>query len=117
MLTTLERVKSMGNEFATIPNDRLTMFIEDASLEVSSLPFTVPEAYKERLARNLTAHLATVNNKQVVREKVDVIERQYSDPNKLEGILSTRYGQEYKRLIEALEEQLKPKKSINLVVL
>ncbi len=117
MLTTIERVKAMGNEFSSIPDDRLTMFIEDASLEVSSLSFIVPEQYKEKLARYLTAHLATVNNKLVVREKVDVIERQYSDPNKLEGIFSTRYGQEYQRLIDALEEQLKPKKSINLVVL
>lgn len=118
MLTTLERVRMLSDEFTSISEERLTMYIEDASLEVSSL--NVPELYQERLARYLTAHLASLSitkAQAVIREKVDVIERQYSEPNKNMGLLATKYGQEYQRILEELEEQLKPKKTINLVVL
>ena len=115
MLTTPARVKEMGNEFISMTNERINMFIEDASLEVSSL--SVPVSYQERLARYLTAHLASVNNQRVIKEKVDVIERTYSDPNKNDGILSTKYGQEYQRVLDLILKQSAPKKSINLVVL
>ncbi|MBD8521418.1 DUF4054 domain-containing protein [Lysinibacillus fusiformis] len=118
LLTSIERIHMLSDEFNSISDDRLTMCIEDASLEVSSL--TVPELYQERLARYLAAHLAVlsvVKDQTVIREKVDVIERQYSDPNKNIGLLGTKYGQEYQRILEELGDQLKPKKSINLVVL
>lgn len=115
MLTTPARVKEMGNEFSSLTDERLNLFIEDASLEVSSL--SVPEGHQERLTRYLTAHLASVNNQRVIKEKVDVIERTYSDLNKNDGILSTKYGQEYHRVLDLLMQQSAPKKSINLVVL
>ncbi|TQR21801.1 DUF4054 domain-containing protein [Psychrobacillus vulpis] len=118
MLTTLERVRMLSDEFTSVSDERLTMYIEDASLEVSSL--NVPVLYQERLARYLTAHLATLSittARAVIREKVDVIERQYSEPNKNMGLLASKYGQEYQRILEELEEQLKPKKTINLVVI
>jgi len=115
MLTTPERIRIMGNEFTSMTDEQLNIFIEDASLEVSFL--IVPEEYRERLARYLVAHLASVNNQRVIKEKVDVIERIYSDPNKNDGIFTTKYGQEYKRILDDLQLRLKPKKSINLVVL
>ncbi|AJK87680.1 MULTISPECIES: DUF4054 domain-containing protein [Lysinibacillus] len=118
LLTSIERIRMLSDEFTLITDERLTMYIEDASLEVSSL--SVPELYQERLARYFAAHLAVLSvtkDQTVIREKVDVIERQYSEPNKNIGMLATKYGQEYQRILEELEEQLKPKKSINLVVL
>jgi len=108
----------LSDEFTPITDERLTMYIEDASLEVSSL--SVPELYQERLARYLAAHLVVLSitkDQTVIREKVDVIERQYSEPNKNFGLLATKFGQEYQRILDELEEQFKPKKSINLVVL
>lgn len=112
MLTTLEKVRLLDDEFASISDERLTMFIEDASMEVSSLH--VPVMHHERLARYLAAHLASLDKAKeqaVIREKVDVIERQYSDPSKYVGISATKYGQEYQRLLQELS------KKINLWVL
>lgn len=118
LLTTIERVKLLSDEFESISDDRLTMYIEDASLEVSSL--NVPELYQERLTRYFAAHLtllSTTSQQMVIREKVDVIERQYSDSSKNFDLLATKFGQEYKRMLDELQELLKPKKSINLVVM
>ncbi|OXS74911.1 hypothetical protein B1B04_08465 [Lysinibacillus sp. KCTC 33748] len=118
LLTSIERIHMLSDEFTSISDERLTMYIEDASLEVSSLP--VPEIYQERLARYLAAHLAILSvskDQTVIREKVDIIERQYSAPNKNIGLLASKWGQEYQRILDELEEQIKPKKSINLMVL
>ncbi|WP_431810810.1 DUF4054 domain-containing protein [Lysinibacillus capsici] len=119
LLTSIERIRMLSDEFTSISDERLTMCIEDASLEVSSLP--VPELYHERLARYLAAHLAVlsiVKDQSVIREKVDVIERQYSDPNKNMGLLASKYGQEYQRILEDLVElENKPKKHLNLMVI
>lgn len=118
MLTTIERIRLLSDEFATISDDRITMYIEDASNEVSS--FKLPGQYEERLTRYLAAHfvaLSVTKAQAVIREKVDVIERQYSDPSKNFGLLATKFGQEYQRMLEELQEQLKPNKGINLMVL
>lgn len=118
MLTTIERVRLLSDEFTSVSDDRLTMYIEDASDEVSS--FNFPERYNEKLTRYLAAHfvaLSVTKAQAVIREKVDVIERQYSDPNKNFGLLATKFGQEYQRMFEELQELLKPKKGINLVVI
>ena len=118
MLTSIERIRLLSDDFASVSEERLTMYIEDASLEVSSFKF--PEQYQERLTRYLAAHLVALSitkDQAVIREKVDVIERQYSDPNKNVGLLATKFGQEYQRMLDELEELLAPKKSINLMVL
>lgn len=118
MLTTIDRIRLLSDDFAAISEERLTMYIEDASFEVSSLK--LPGQYEERLTRYLAAHFVALSIKKdqaVIREKVDVIERQYSDSSKNFGLLATKYGQEYQRMLEELEEQFAPKKSINLVVL
>lgn len=118
MLTTIERVRLLSDEFSSVSDDRLTMYIEDATNEVSS--FNFPEQYQERLTRYLAAHfvaLSVTKAQAVILEKVDVIERQYSDPNKNFGLLATKFGQEYQRMLEELQEQFKPKKCINLMVL
>lgn len=118
MLTTIERVQLLSDDFATISEERLNMYIEDASFEVSSL--NLPEKYHERLTRYLSAHLVALSEKKdqaVIREKVDVIERQYSNPNDNFGLLATKFGQEYQRILDELQELLKPKKTINLMVL
>lgn len=118
-LTTIERVRLLGSEFDAIPDARLEMCIEDASIEVSSL--SINEAHYERLTRYLAAHLAILSTEPkqaVIREKVDVIERQYSDPNKNIGLLASKYGQEYQRILEDLAElENKPKKHLNLMVI
>lgn len=114
MATTPDRVRGMGNELTSLTDDQLNMYIEDASLEVSSL--TVPEQHKERLTRYLAAHLASMSMKRVVKEKLDVIERQYNNSANAEGLSSTSYGQEYLRLVSLLEESDKRPK-LNLVVL
>lgn len=118
-LTTIERVRLLGNEFDAISDARLEMCIEDASLEVSSLG--INEAHYERLTRYLAAHLAILSTEPkqaVIREKVDVIERQYSDPNKNIGLLASKYGQEYQRILEDLAElENEPKKHLNLTVI
>ncbi|MEG0470776.1 MAG: DUF4054 domain-containing protein [Solibacillus sp.] len=118
MLTTIERLRLLSDDFANVSDDRITMYIEDASFEVSSL--NLPEKYHERLTRYLSAHLVALSIKKdqaVIREKVDVIERQYSNPNNNFGLLATKFGQEYQRMLDELQELLKPKKSINLMVL
>lgn len=118
-LTTIERVRLLGAEFEAVSDARLELYIEDASLEVSSLG--IREAHHERLTRYLAAHLAILSTEPkqaVIREKVDVIERQYSDPNKNLGILGTKYGQEYQRILEDLAElENEPKKHLNLMVI
>lgn len=120
-LTTIERVRLLGSEFDAVPDERLEMCIEDASLEVSSL--TVNEMYHEKLARYLAAHFASLTlttAKTVIREKLDVIERQYSDPSKNTGLDGSKYGQEYQRMLEDIEEleaAKAPKKGLNLVVI
>lgn len=117
MLTTIERVRLLSDEFTSIPDDRLTMYIEDASSEVSFL--NAPEQYQERLARYLTAHLALMSTaapQAIIREKVDVIERQYSDPSKNTGLFASKYGQEYQRLLDEVEQAALAKKGVNLVV-
>lgn len=120
-LTTIERVRMLGSEFEQVPDERLEMCIEDASLEVSSLPINA--IYHEKLARYLAAHLASLSitaAQTVIREKLDVLERQYSDPSKNTGLLGSKYGQEYERMLEDIEEleaAQVPKKGINLVVI
>ncbi|MFF5994276.1 DUF4054 domain-containing protein [Lysinibacillus sp. KU-BSD001] len=120
-LTTIERVRLLGSEFETVMDARLEMCIEDASLEVSSLG--IHEAHHERLTRYLAAHLATISTTKaqvVIKEKVDVIEREYSDPNKNLGLFSSKYGQEYQRILDELEEmevQQNKKTHLNLVVI
>lgn len=117
-LTTIERVRLLGDELANIPDGRLTMYIEDASLEVSSL--AISDAHKEKLARYLAAHLAVLSITQaqhVIREKLDVIEREYSDPSKNDGIFATKYGQEYQRLLDDVVAQSKKKTGLNLMVM
>lgn len=114
MITTPSRIRTMGKEFTSLSDDQLNMCIEDASLEVSSL--LVPEEHKERLTRYLAAHLATANVKQVIKEKVDVIERTYSDSkSSSDGLSSTSYGQEYQRILLSLATP--KKKTLNLMVL
>lgn len=118
LLTSIERVRLLSDDFTPISDERLTMYIEDASLEVSS--FGVFDTYHEKLARYLSAHLAAVSiakDQAVIREKVDVIERQYSDPSKNLGIYATKFGQEYMRLLEDAKEASKPKKGVNLWVM
>ncbi|MFJ6210591.1 DUF4054 domain-containing protein [Lysinibacillus sp. NPDC092081] len=117
-LTSIERIRMLSDEFTSVSDERLTMYIEDASLEVSSL--NAPELYQERLTRYLAAHLAILSvskDQTVIREKMDIIERQYSDPSKNIGLLATRWGQEYQRILDELDEQLTPKKTINLLVM
>ncbi|WP_419882785.1 DUF4054 domain-containing protein [Peribacillus sp. B-H-3] len=111
MTTTPGRVRSMSKEMASLSDDQLNMYIEDASLEVFFL--NVKEEQKERLTRYLAAHLAFVNIKRVKSEKVGELARTYADSSSESGLNSTPFGQEYQRIIAGPPV----KKSLNLTVL
>ncbi|CAM4012508.1 DUF4054 domain-containing protein [Mesobacillus zeae] len=114
MTTTLDRVRSMSKEFASLTDVQLNMLIEDATLEVSSL--TIPDDQRERLTRYLAAHLASMDVRKVVKEKVDVIERTYSDSGSGGTALeSTSFGLEYQRILNSLSGT--DRKKLNLTVL
>lgn len=110
--TTLQKIRDNANHLAVISDSALTLIMEDAALEVSDLD--VPDKYREKLTRYLTIHLATLKPQEVVKEKMDVLERTYKNGNGV-GLHSTVYGEEYARMVEKYTAS--PKKSINLVVL
>lgn len=111
-MTTPEKMKAMASHLANVPDGTLTLFIEDAASEVATL--NAPADRVEKLTRYLAVHLATLSNKNVIKEKLDGLEKQYSD-TKAEGLMATPYGQEYQRMVDALEQ--KPKRGLNLMVL
>ncbi|WP_416730299.1 DUF4054 domain-containing protein [Fictibacillus sp. JL2B1089] len=105
------RIKSMGKELNKLTDDQLDMYIEDASLEVSSL--NVKPEQVERLTRYLAAHLATVSIRKVVKEKVDSLERTYASSGESVGLDTTPFGQEFQRILNSL----RGRKTLNLTVL
>jgi len=112
-MTTPAKMKAMVAHLTQVPDQTLELFIEDAVSEVAGLP-KVPADRVEKLTRYLAVHLATLSNKNVIKEKLDGLEKQYSD-NKAEGLQSTPYGQEYQRMVDALDQ--KPKRGLNLTVI
>ncbi|WP_088005608.1 DUF4054 domain-containing protein [Indiicoccus explosivorum] len=111
-LTTAVKIKSIANHLKSLPDTDLAVYIEDASLEVSSS--SVPEAYRERAVRYLAAHLASLNVRQVQQQKVADMSQTYQDGSESnKGLDATAYGQEYARLLKRFA--VRP--SLNLTVL
>lgn len=93
---------------ADMTDDTISALIQDASLQVVADRF--PKAIRaddeefdirELAARYLTLHMATMDSAQgqgVVREKVDVIERDYADKTAKDWLNSSTWGQMYLRL-------------------
>lgn len=93
---------------ADMTDDTISALIQDASLQVVADRF--PKAIRaddeefdirELAARYLTLHMATMDSSQgqgVVREKVDVIERDYADKTAKDWLNSSTWGQMYLRL-------------------
>lgn len=107
-------LRFMSDQFADMSDPKLQMFIDDAYLEVTSL--NVAEQNHERLARYLAAHLALTDSKEVSKEAVGSLTREYQRRagNDNTGLLSTSFGQEYQRLLDRLTGG---KGGLNLVVL
>lgn len=108
--TTPARVKAIAKHLVTLSDDELNIVIDDAFLEVTA--HKVKEADEERLTRYLAAHLASFNARQSSTEKVADLSKSYVSISSGEGLESTQYGQEYKRL---LVQYSRPK--LNLTVI
>lgn len=113
-MTTPERMRITAPHLAAITDETLSLFIEDATFEVSKL--NAPAEYQERLARYLAIHFASISNKSVQKEKVGELERTYANAEATGGLLSTPYGAEYQRLLDELPG-ITVKKRLNLTVL
>lgn len=111
--TTLLRIRSTASHLAAVSDDTLSLLMEDAELEVSKLK--APEEYQEKLIRYLTVHLASVERKTVVKEKLEGLEKQYAANGDAEGLASTVYGAEYQRMLDDLGLSTK-KAKLNLMV-
>ena len=99
-LTDTARVRmSAPGLTASMTDDTIGALIQDASLQVIADRF--PKVIRELAARYLTLHMATMDSAQgqgVVREKVDVIERDYADKTAKDWLNSSTWGQMYLRL-------------------
>lgn len=97
--TTPEKVRSIAKHLASLSDDELNIVIDDAYMEVKGLK--IKEEYEERLNRYLAAHLASLNIRQAVSERVGDLSKTYAESEQSvgKGLESTPYGQEYKRLL------------------
>lgn len=109
VLTDVSRVRMSAPALtANMTDDTIGALIQDASLQVIADRF--PKAIRadgedfdirELAARYLTLHMTTMDSAQgqgVVREKVDVIERDYADKTAKDWLNSSTWGQMYLRL-------------------
>lgn len=100
---TVSSVRLMSDQFAGMSDDKLQLLIDDAYLEVTT-EYSVQEQYHERLTRYLAAHLAYLDIKDVSKEAVGALSREYQKRagNDNTEILSTPFGQEYNRILKRL---------------
>lgn len=95
--TTPVKVRAIAKHLVTLSDDELNIVIDDAFIEVSA--HKVKAEHEERLTRYLAAHLASFNIRQASAEKVADLSKSYASISAGEGLDSTPYGQEYKRLL------------------
>lgn len=96
--TTPEKLVLMAKKLASLSEDALNMFIDDAYLQVQADKF--PETIEEVANRYLAAHLATMETVNVKSEAVSSLKKEYYDKNAgLVDLSATNYGQEYQRLV------------------
>ena len=110
--TSVQNVRLIVASAASLSDESLNLHIDDAYLTVQANKF--PEMYEEVANRYLTAHLLSVNIKNVIAEQVGSLKREYSDKNLDDKDLnSTHYGQEFLRL---KKEHARKKSGLSLVV-
>ncbi|MBD5430138.1 DUF4054 domain-containing protein [Lactobacillus sp.] len=105
-LTTVDKVRATSSDLTDgISDDTLKLLIEDASIQViaDDFPKTVNNVpIQELAARYLALHLITTqsvaSSESVISEKVDVIEKHYSDKSRLDWLKLSPYGRMYLRL-------------------
>ena len=95
--TNIDNVKAIADHLSDVPDSTIQLFIEDAKLELDK--YSIPDKYQEKLQRYLTAHLATLNTRRVNSYSVDDISVSYKAISG-EGLNSTEYGQEVKRILK-----------------
>lgn len=111
-LTTPVKVQAIAKHLKAITADDLAVYIEDASLEVSSSP--ISKEYREKATRYLAAHMASLNVRQVQQQKVGELSQTFQDTSVTnKGLEATSYGQEYARILKKFD----PRPSLKLTVL
>lgn len=111
-LTTAAKVQSIAKHLKAIVPEDLEIYIEDASLEVSSS--LISAEYREKATRYLAAHMASLNVRQLVNQKVDGLSQTFqAAAGAAPGLESTSYGQEYLRILH----MFKARPSLKLTVL
>lgn len=105
-LTTVDKLKATASDLTNgVSDETLNLLIEDASIQVIADGF--PEKIKgmpirELATRYLALHLITTrsntSSENIISEKVDVIERHYSDKSRLDWLKLSPYGRMYLRL-------------------
>ncbi|MBC9789541.1 DUF4054 domain-containing protein [Carnobacterium maltaromaticum] len=95
--TTVDKVKQTAKEIVLLSDSAISLFIEDAFLDVQEQNF--PSNIEEKANRYLAAHLAIMSDKNVTSEAVGSLKREYSSKDSsLKGLELTAYGQEFLRL-------------------
>lgn len=98
--TTIAKVRDIVFHLTSLSDSSLQIIIDDAALEVDGLILLTEfqtDPHKERLNRYLAIHLASLKPQDVVKEKLDILERVYSASG--QGLDATPYGQEYVRMV------------------
>lgn len=99
-LTTPERVRGIAAHLAQLTDPQLAVYIEDAAMDVAGYKIKKTE-YTERLERYLAAHMATLNIRRAISQKVADMSKSYDARSvDKEGLKSTEYGLEFLRLLQ-----------------
>lgn len=100
--TTPDKIRSIAKHLRSLSDGDLNLYIEDAKAELDEEK--IPDKYRERLQRYLSAHLASLNVRRVASQKVDGMSQTFSNSDRTSvesmGLDSTPYGQEFARLMK-----------------
>ena len=97
--TTVDRVRNTVKEATRLSEETLSMYIDDAFLDVQEAGF--PESQQERASRYLAAHLVVLADRHIVGETVGPLKRTYSGINRdFQDLKTSPFGQEYLRLLD-----------------
>jgi len=97
--TTVQRVRAIAEHLKNMDMDSLQIFIDDAILEVDDCD--IPDKYKERAQRLLTAHMATLNKRRGTSKSASDLSITYGGQFGM-GLYATSYGQEFDRLLKKI---------------
>lgn len=95
--STVQNVRLTAAELTSTSDDSISLFIEDAWLEVKS---KFKAEYREKACRYLACHLAVLNNQNTKSEAIGSLKKEYSGfHSTFTDLKRTVYGQEYLRLL------------------